>query len=165
MVVKEAVGSWSKLRVSVMLACSLLTNQSGGSRKLQPQRHTPSCSDLIDTHSESLCLFVRTQRSALALLLHLLLSAPPCVSSLLRSCLVLSSSSSSTRCVFVSSSSFPPAVCLCLLRIFVGFSVCQSRNKMDDSPVLTGKDSWNVSLSLHLMCFGFSETMFSRSVT
>lgn len=161
------MGSWSKLRVSVMLACSLLTNQSGGSRKLQPQRHTPSCSDLIDTHSESLCLFVRTQRSALALLLHLLLSAPPCVSSLLRSCLILSPSSSSTRCVFVSSSSFPPAVCLCLFveNLCRIQCFCQSRNKMDDSPVLTGNDSWNVSLSLHVMCFGFSETMFSRSVT
>lgn len=71
--------SWSKLRLCVILA-----------RKVYV----------------TVYVFVRTQRSALTQLLRFLLSAPPCVSSFLRSCLVTflsSSSSSSTRCV---SSSF-----------------------------------------------------------
>ena len=85
-------------------------------------QYTLSYSDVI--HVQGVCVYVcmcvrvcacvclcvcvvRGHRSVLAVVLRLLLSASPCVSSLLRNCLVTflssssSSSSCSTRCVFL----------------------------------------------------------------
>lgn len=78
-----------------------------------------------------MCLFVRGQRSVLAPVLHLLLSAPPCIFFLLRSglCLVFffssSSSSSPARCVFVFSS-IPQFLCVFLYFCVFDSSICVS---------------------------------------